>query len=310
MSRPVILKYPRTRHLADSSLQEGDDGSDRTSFSELRGLHAVYEEKLDGANSGFRFDGAGDLWAQSRGHYIAVEDRNAPRERDWSLYKEWLQAHRDVFLSRFEDRYIVYGEWMAVTHTVFYNALPSLFLEFDIYDTKEQCFLDTPSRRKMCDGLPISSVPVLYQGPIVDLAHMKSLVGKSAFRTPNEIEDWRESLAKACSLVGDNFADRLKKMDSGDLIEGIYVKLEKDGKTVDRLKWVRPGFVQAIKAADEHWQSRFPVPNLLEAQVDVFPGYLARRQGVRSDYDADAPWSWAPWIAGYSPEDTSIIARR
>lgn len=299
---PPILKFPRTRHLADSCLQAGDDGSDRALFGALHGCHVVYEEKVDGANAGFRFDGAGDLYAQSRGHYLAVEDRNAPRERDWALFKEWLQAHRDEFLARFEDRYIVYGEWMGIVHTVAYNALPSLFLEFDIYDTVEQCFLDTPSRRRLCAGLPICSVPVLYQGQARTLEHMKSLVGPSVFRTPPEIEDWQHSLRRACALVGDDFAKRLAKMDLSGRIEGVYVKLERDGRTVDRLKWVRTGFLQAIHAADEHWQSRFPVPNLLEAQADVFPAHLARRPGLPMDYDPNQPWLIAPWIAATPPE--------
>lgn len=301
LSGPPLIKYPRTRHLADSALQAGDDGSDRTPFTALAGCHVVYEEKVDGANAAFRFDGAGDLWAQSRGHYLAVDDRNAPRERDWSLLKEWLQAHRDEFLERFEDRYVVYGEWMGVTHTVAYNALPSLFLEFDIYDTAKGHFLDTPSRRALCEGLPICSVPVLYQGPALTLDHMKSLVGPSVFRTPPEVEDWRHSLRRACALVGDDFEKRLEKMDASDLIEGVYVKVERDGRTIDRLKWVRTGFLQAIQAADEHWQSRFPVPNLLEAQTDVFPAHLARRPGAPADYDADQPWLWAPWIAASEP---------
>jgi RNA ligase len=288
MSAPPLIKYPRTRHLADSCLQKGDDASDRTVFSALEGCHVVFEEKVDGANCAFRFDGAGELYAQSRGHYLAVNNRNAPRERDWSLLKEWLQTHRDEFLDRFEDRYIVYGEWMGITHTVFYNALSSLFLEFDIYDTVEECFLDTTSRRVLCQGLPICSVPVLYQGVASTLNHMKSLIGPSAFRTPLDIEDWRHSLCRACALVGDDFEKRLSKMDVSDLIEGIYVKVEQNGRTVDRLKWVRSGFMQTIQGADEHWQSRFPVPNLLETQTDIFPSYLARHIGVNVAYNPDS----------------------
>lgn len=302
MSEPRLLKYPRTRHLADSALQDGDDGSDRTPFAALAGTEVAYEEKVDGANSAFRFDGEGELWIQSRGRYLAANDRNAPRERDWALLKEWLQAHRDEFLERFEDRYVVYGEWMGITHTVFYDALPSLFLEFDIYDTDEGCFLDTGRRRELCRGLPIHAVPVVYRGPATTLAHMKSLVGPSAFRSPPEVADWRDSLRRACGLVDDDYAKRLEKMDASEVIEGIYVKVERDGRVVDRLKWVRPGFVQAIQAADEHWQSRFPVPNLLAGVADVFPAHLARVPApLTATYDPDEPESWPRLSAGLPP---------
>lgn len=274
----TIIKYPRTRHLGDSCLQEGDDGSDRVPFSDLAGAHVVYEEKVDGANSGFRFDDGGDLWMQSRGRFLDVRNRNAPLERDWTLMKDWLHAHEGEFLDRFEDRYVVYGEWLGVTHSVFYNAASSLFLEFDIYDLHEGCFLDTPSRRKLIEGLPIASVPVLYEGPARTLEHMKSFIGPSVFRTSPEVADWRDDLRHACGLVGDDYEKRLPKMDASDLIEGIYIKVERDGRTVDRMKWVRHGFMQTILDADEHWQSRFPVPNLLDRETDVFPSYLVRRR--------------------------------
>lgn len=44
---PPLFKYPRTRHLADSALQAGDDGGDRTPFVAIAGCPVVYEEKVD-----------------------------------------------------------------------------------------------------------------------------------------------------------------------------------------------------------------------------------------------------------------------
>ena len=167
---------------------------------------------------------------------------------------------------------------------------------------------DSASRRRLCEGLPIHGVPVLFRGTATTIDHMKSFVGPSVFRTPSSIEDWRHSLERACALVADDFPKRLAKMDDSDLIEGIYVKIEDDERVVDRLKWVRPGFVQTILAADEHWQSRFPVPNLLEVRTDVFPSHLARRIGDAPVYDADNPSSWAPWIR--SVPEASATSRR
>jgi hypothetical protein len=312
---PDILKYPRTRHLEGSSLQKGDS-DDRVPFSALRteGATVVLEEKCDGANCGFRFDGGGRLWIQSRGHYLNATDRNAPRERDWTLLKDWLSMHQDEFLDRFEDRYIVYSEWEAIVHSVSYNRLPHFCLEFDIYDLHRGVFLDTPARRELCRGLPIVSVPVLYQGPFIDRGHALNLVGPSLFRTPessvgdrndwsmlDEGERWQEDLRRACALVGDDFPARLQKMDHSGLSEGLYVKLERDGEVVGRFKWVRPGFTQTILSSDEHWQSRFPVPNLLSHPTDCFPLHLARSQQPGPvSYDPDNPWEWGPWAPGAS----------
>ena len=320
-----ILKYPRTRHLEGSSLQKGDS-DDRVPFSDLSlaGASVAIEEKVDGANSGFRFDGAGRLFLQSRGHFLDAQNRNAPRERDWSLLKEWACLHADEFLERFEDRYIVYGEWEAIVHSVTYNRLPHYFLEFDIFDLQQGIFLDTPARRSLCKGLPIVSVPVLYQGAFQDRRHLLGLVGPSLFRTPDSLADgaeawpgveagetWQADLERACSLVGDDYAARLSKMDASGLSEGLYVKLERDGEVIGRYKWVRPGFTQTILSADEHWQSRYPVPNLLLQPTDCFPGYLAR-SGPRDApaYDPDAPWAWGPWAPGAPEAPVPAPSRR
>lgn len=301
-----IQKYPRTRHLEDSRLQPGDEGMGGVPFSVLKqeGDRVVYEEKVDGGNAGFRFDGAGKLWAQSRGHYINVDDRSVHRERDFNLFKEWLTAYHDAFLERFEDRYIVFGENMAIAHSCFYDRLPNYFLEFDIYDLQEGRYLGTPERHAICEGLPIASVPVLYSGPAIDLSHMKSFAGWSCFRTPDlpgmDETGWRENMKKACDLVGDDYDARLAKMEVSGRMEGIYIKVERDGHVVDRYKWVNPDFVQTIRDANEHWQSRFPVPNLLLCEADIFPRHLVSsppgsRDGVRP-YAAAEPDGWAPWI--------------
>lgn len=304
--RTTLRKYPRTPHLAGSSVQADDDDA-RVPISALVGQGAlVYEEKLDGANAAFRFDGAGELLVQSRGHYLSARQRNAPRERDWALLKDWLAHHRDAFLSRFEDRYVVYGEWMAITHSVFYDRLPTYFLEFDILDLATDTFLDTAGRRALCAGLPIAAVPVLARSddPLA-YAAMVALVGPSVFKTPADAGRegrWEDNLRRACVLVGDDYERRLAKLDNTALSEGLYVKLERGGQVVGRYKWVRPGFTQTVLVADEHWQSRFPVPNLLDRPRPDFPVHLARCQAASAMcYDPDDPWAWAPWTRGAMP---------
>ena len=48
--------------------------------------------------------------------------------------KQWANAHRDAFYEVLGSRYIMYGEWMYAKHSVFYDALPHYFLEFDVLD--------------------------------------------------------------------------------------------------------------------------------------------------------------------------------
>ena len=123
-----LKKYPRTPHLTGSKLQVGDEDLSQVSFSELEGKYVVAEEKCDGANSAISFDEKGEMYLQSRGHYLT----GGYRERHYNLLKQWANVHRDVFFQVLGSRYIMYGEWMYAKHSVYYDALPHYFLEFDI----------------------------------------------------------------------------------------------------------------------------------------------------------------------------------
>ena len=75
----AIRKYPRTRHLAGSKLQPGDEDLDAVPMSALAGRHVVIEEKMDGANSGMSFSADGEFLLQSRGHYLTGGPRESNR---------------------------------------------------------------------------------------------------------------------------------------------------------------------------------------------------------------------------------------
>ena len=295
--------YPRTPHIEGSGLQKGDDARAIIPFSALVGERVVFEEKVDAANSGLGFNGAGDPFLQSRGHFLEAHDRSVYRERHFNLLKDWMRAHRDILLDRLEDRYIIYGEWMGAVHSIFYDDLPHLFMEFDVWDRATASFLDTPTRRRLLDGLPMASVPVLSVTDGLTPAQLMACMGPSCFRRRGEGDApaWQDSLRVACGRVGDDFDRRLPKLYGGDASEGGYGKVERDGKVVGRFKFVRPGFIQTIIDADEHWQNRIMVPNLVRGRIDVFPDSVVR--DIRSTtltYDPDAPQGWAPWapVAG------------
>lgn len=260
-----ISKYPRTRHLVGSALQVGDHDLSRIPLKDLDGLHVVYEEKLDGANCGFFFDGGGRIHGQSRGHELDL-GRSGGRERHFNLFKEWLNAHSETFLERLEDRYLVYGEWMHAAHTVFYDALPHLFMEFDVLDRNTGDFLSTAARRELLEGLPICSVPVLYEGEFQGERHLNSLIRRSVYKTDN----WRGALAESIRRQRLDPNITASKVEDSDLSEGIYGKVEAEGKVIMRFKMVRRGFIQHVKDIDEHWHSRPILPNVLAPGVDIF----------------------------------------
>jgi hypothetical protein len=250
-----VYKYPRTRHLAGSRLQAGDDDLDQVPFGDVRGRHIVVEEKLDGANSGISFTAGGQLQLQSRGHYL----NGGPRERQFGPLKSWATTIAPRLWPVLTERYVMYGEWLYAKHTVFYDALPHYFCEFDVLDQTTGEFLSTPRRRELLDGLPVISVPVLRSGSFDSLAELTALIGPSTCRTST----WRDQLAAAATEAGVPPSQAAAETDRSDEMEGLYLKVEADGRVVDRLKWVRAGFLQALVDSGSHWLDRPIIANRL-----------------------------------------------
>ena len=119
--------------------------------------------RLPAAISGSSCGADGGLLLQSRGHYLQLE-RAGGRERQFNIYKQWARAHEAALLGLLGDRYVMYGEWLYAKHSLYYDALPHWFCEFDIWDRQAGHFLDTRCRRALLAPLPVLSVPVLYSG--------------------------------------------------------------------------------------------------------------------------------------------------
>ena len=261
-----IRKYPRTPHVEGSRLQAGDEDLSAVRFATLKGRHLVVEEKFDGANCGISFDPSGHMLLQSRGHELT----GGARERHFALLKTWATTHRDALHNALTDRYQLYGEWMYARHTVFYDALPHYLLEFDLLDRTTGRFLDTPTRRDILAGTPVVSAAVLHEGPLPDRAALEALLAPSTAKT----DRWREALAKAAT-EGENgrfgsVERAVEETDPSDLAEGLYVKVEEGGCVVDRLKWVRASFHDAVAASGSHWLSRPIVCNGLAEDARMF----------------------------------------
>ena len=256
----AIRKYPRTPHIEGSRLQPGDEDLRQIPFEAVRGRHLVVEEKCDGANSAISFDADGGLLLQSRGHYLT----GGERERHYSLMKQWATVHRDAFYELLGTRYIMYGEWLYAKHTVFYDALPHYFLEFDILDRETGIFLDTPSRQRMLTGFPVVSVPVLGEGRYESREQLLKLLGQSRYVTGNQ----RQSLYEAAEKLGLDPERACAETELSGMMEGLYIKIEEDGQVAERMKFVRAAFLQCVDFSETHWLDKPIIPNQLDGPVE------------------------------------------
>lgn len=261
----TLRKYPRTLHLQGSRFQPGDDDLGDVSFSEVAGRPLVVEEKVDGANCGISFGDDG-LQLQSRGHYLT----GGPRERHFALLKTWATTHQHVLEDVLGTRYVLYGEWLYARHTVFYDALPHYFLEFDVLDRETGRFLSTPARRALLDGTPVVPVPVVHSGPVGSAEALVALIRPSLYKTAG----WRDAL-RAAAATGENgqwgsVERAVAETDPSDLAEGLYIKVEEGGEVVARYKWVRATFLDVVAGSGGHWLTRPIVANQLADGVELF----------------------------------------
>src|SRR5262245_22998208 len=260
----LLLKYPRTHHLEGSRRQLGDEDLDSVPFADLAGKFLVVEEKLDGANAGLSFDEDGTLRLQSRGHYLT----GGGREKHFNFFQEWGSGHAPALFETLGVRHVLYVEWLYAKHTVFYDRLPHYFLEFDVWDREAESFLSTQRRRELLAGLPVVSVPVLWQGKARKLEELTGLVGPSLYKSAA----WRERLTALCQPHGRVPERPWKDTASSDLMEGLYLKHEEGGRVVGRYKWIRASFLTTMIESETHWLRRPIVPNQLAEGTDLFGG--------------------------------------
>lgn len=257
-----IHKYPRTHHIQGSRSQPGDEDLNDIPFAEIKHRYVVVEEKVDGANAAISFSSDRQIQLQSRGHYLT----GGPREKHFNLFKQWASTHAASFWEVLGTRYIVYGEWLYAKHTVFYDALPHYFLEFDVLDLEKQVFLSTARRKQLLAELPLISVPVLFAGEIQSYKQLTSFLGKSHYQTSKHLHNFEQ----ICLEKGVDIQRSLQQTDQSSVIEGLYIKVESTDVVEERYKYVRSSFLTTIQQSDGHWLNRPIIPNQLRDGVDLF----------------------------------------
>jgi hypothetical protein len=242
-SRGDFIKYPRTPHLFGS---HGTDDDKHLSESESQQFIAddslIVEEKIDGTNVGIHFSAGGGMILQCRGHLVTEG-----MHPQYDLFKQWAAARRFALERHLENRLILFGEWAYARHSLHYRQLPHYFLEFDIYDKEQGCFLSLARRLEILDGMHVPTVPVLHRGPL-GKEELARLVGPSQFDS--------------------HFVNPHTKQ-ADNLMEGLYLRTEQEGAVSGRAKFVRPEFVEKVKQST-HWQQQTMVPNLLRPGADIW----------------------------------------
>ncbi len=212
---PWHRKYPRTPHLPWSPGVSADDLRDGASA--LEGRQIVVTEKLDGENTTLYRDHV---------HARSLDSRHHPS-------RAWVKRLHHQVAPHIPARWRVCGENLFARHAIAYDALPSYFVMFSIWDDADRC-LSWDDTLEWAALLGLVSAPVLYRGA------------------------WDEGLLRGLAL------DTTRQ-------EG-YVVRDAGSFTLDDFsarvaKWVRANHVQT----DTHWMHGPVVANGLAPDAQELP---------------------------------------
>lgn len=212
-----FFKFPRTPHLfVVPGLNIRDDKLLAQEEAELFYSNPVIiEEKVDGANVGISMSPDGKLQVQNRGNYI-----RPGKHPQFDTLWEWLYKRAHLLSDTLTNRYVLFGEWCYLKHSVSYNALPDWFIGIDIYDLEARKFLTIRNRNDFFKMLNIFPVPKIAEGSFSK-------------------EELLELLVNQDSQLGT------------EQLEGLYLRLEDNQWLLKRAKIVRGDFIQNIT---KHWK--------------------------------------------------------
>lgn len=242
LAKKLMPPFPRTYHLGIEPNATDDDKvlSLEETMKFLEG-NVVISEKVDGSNLAIRIIN-GKPFVRNRNHVLrkGYTTRNTPAQQQYARVWSWLyEKTMDSKFFNYEkimvacdmcgDDITIYGEWVYAQHTIGYDALPDLFIGFDIWSDSRNLFLDPDTTRH--------------------------ILTESGFATP-AVREWGKNLT----------VDRLKELRdmpselsaSGVQSEGIYLTQGNGQRTVERFKMVGPHF-----KSDDTWNKKQLVKNQL-----------------------------------------------
>lgn len=205
------IKYPRTMHLP-FSLGRSSDDKVLDNLENFVHKHVVVTVKMDGENTTLYRDGF---------HARSIDSRHHPS-------RDWLARFHGEISWMIPEGWRICGENVYAQHSIAYDALPSYFLGFSIWDDQNRC-LDWNYTLKFFDDIGITPVEELYNGPF-NLAVL-------------------ENMARTFDT---------------DTQEGFVVRnsdcFNYDDFNTNVAKWVREKHVQT----DQHWMHSSVIPNKIK----------------------------------------------
>lgn len=222
--------FPSTPHL---DIQPNKSlGDTIIEVPEWNHRNILITEKIDGAN--MRIAIIDDIpYIGNRTHILnkAYKINDRPAQQQFKSVWSWLYDKKNYIIenirkieSLLNTNVTIYGEWVVAKHTISYDFLPDRFIAYDIYDSREEKFLDPPKAYEMLFKGGFTTPQVLLKNEYVDDNILKGL------------RDRKSSYIKR---------------EENNLAEGIYISTGDGRIATGRYKMVTEGF-----KSNDNWNSQ------------------------------------------------------
>jgi len=241
------------------------------------------EEKVDGANLGFSMDPESwSIRAQNRAHLVCDSIGE-----QWKGLDTWLEGHSSALykvLAAFmginsgtgapvaEEDFeaeevaaasvgevvaasdmklpVLYGEWLKVKHSMYYDRLPGYFIAFDLWTgerflTRAELHTALSQAYDDSSGERIPVIPILHHGPFFITSLSRGGKGSSGAKDVENFLDSQLSVFKSLAMAAPG-AELEHGDKTGQHVEGIVLRRELPDGGLLKMKVVRGEFQREI----------------------------------------------------------------
>ena len=164
--------YPRIAHLVAGRGTTDDRVLAIAHLRELMAKDVVVEEKLDGANV--------VLWMTNHRIECSLRSGLDAMDRAGQLgpLRAWVAERTSFLRDLLADGFILYAEWLYLTHTVHYTSLPGYLIALDLR-LPNGAFLKPDMRTAACYAAKLPVPPEIWRGVPGEVATLDGLLGQS-----------------------------------------------------------------------------------------------------------------------------------
>jgi ATP-dependent RNA circularization protein (DNA/RNA ligase family) len=170
----MFKKYEKTYRILIPEINvKGKFDLSKQQTTDLLNGEVVVEEKMDGANVGIIRHKKG-FHLQKRGSLMGQGEHE-----QFGFFYNWAYRQNYEKLTKLPMHYLVYGELVYATHTIYYDRLPDFFLAFDIFTGQKG--LNYEDRNTFCRDYGFHQVPLIAKGGFLKTDLFNLIPNKSVY---------------------------------------------------------------------------------------------------------------------------------